>query len=57
MAFTASTVQRYFWVIEQNLFGDRAIANFETRLEAEYHAANLEHEHPLRTYTVSKGLK
>ena len=57
MAFTASNVQRFFWVIEQNLFGDTAIANFETRLEAELHMANLEHAHPLRTYFVTKGLK
>ena len=43
-----------FWVIDSDLFGDRGVAGFDTKLEAQLHIANLEHEHPLRTYRIER---
>ncbi len=51
---TTTTKTRRYWVVDSDLFGDRGLQGFDTRLEAECLMANLEHEHPMRTYRIQR---
>ncbi len=43
-----------YWVIDSDLFGDRGLQGFDTKLEAECLLANLEFQHPMRTYLIQR---
>jgi hypothetical protein len=56
MKITTTQAKQLYWVVDQNpLMRDEALQGFETRLEAEFHMANLEHRLCLTYLKVMHG--
>ena len=53
-AFPSMSKTLRFWVVDSDLFGDRGLQGFDTKLEAECLMANLEHQHPMRSYKIQR---